>query len=152
MKSNVGLLSKIGFAEFRGSGTIEQLVGMDITMNRVGVKGFASNLEGVIRQPLQYSSLNPGDPNKGYFDDPYTKMYIKGKLSMANHNAWTRTVENAASIYDGANRGISQGATLYYSPMSMRPSGSIPNWNFKVLTEVSVPGVNPNHIKLYKNK
>ena len=65
--SQIGLLARIGFAEFRGSNTIEQQVGMDITLNRVGQKGFRLTLEGVIRQPWQYSSLNSGNPNKPFF-------------------------------------------------------------------------------------
>jgi len=86
-----------------------------------------------------------------YFDNPYSKMYIKGRLSVADHKAWTRTVENAFSIAHRVSS-MTQGATLYYSPMSMRPKGSAPKWNFKLLTEVFVPGVDPNHIRMYKNK
>jgi RHS repeat-associated protein len=154
--SKIGLLSRIGFAEFRGSESIEQQAGMDITLNRVGVKGFAKTLEGVITQPLQYSSLNNGDPNKPFYSNPYGQMYAKDNrgnkvFSLANHNAWTRTVENAWSI---AHRtaSMTQGATLYYSPLSMRPRGSKPKWNFDILQEVFVPGVDPNHIKMYRNK
>jgi RHS repeat-associated protein len=149
MQSNVGLLARIGFAEFRGSGSVEQQAGMDITLNRVGKKEFGMSLEGVITKRNAYSSL--WDDNKGFYFSPYEQMYNKGKFLKANHNAWTSTVENAFST---ANRttSITQGATLYYSPMSMRPSGSIPKWDFRKLSEVYIQGVNPNHIRMFKYK
>jgi hypothetical protein len=52
----------------------------------------------------------------------------------------------------GEDRGISQGATLYYSPRSMKPSNSMPNWNFKILTELTDSRVRTSHLKFFKHK
>ena len=38
---------------------------------------------------------------------------------------------------------ITQGCQLYYTPADMSPPGSKPNWNFSLLVEVSIPGVDP---------
>ena len=76
----------------------------------------------------------------------------KGQFVKGNHNAWTRSVANAASIVKGGNRGISQGALYYYSPMSMNPPGSLPKWDFKVLKEVFIQGVSSDHIRAFKNR
>ena len=76
----------------------------------------------------------------------------RGQFLTMNHNAWIKTVEKAFSIKYNVVWGISQVVILYYSPGSMRPKGSIPKWNFNVLKEVFVPGVNSNEMRLYKNK
>ncbi len=38
---------------------------------------------------------------------------------------------------------ITQGCQLYYTPAAMTNSSGIPNWNFSVLEEVEIPGVDP---------
>ena len=38
---------------------------------------------------------------------------------------------------------ITDGCQLYYTPAAMSPAGSVPKWNFGLLTEVSIPGVDP---------
>jgi spore germination cell wall hydrolase CwlJ-like protein len=145
--SDLSLLSRIGYAEFRGSNSKEQQVGMYITMNRVKDKKYPNTLEKVIRQPWQYSSLNKNDPNKKYFDDPASTLSNK-----ANKDAWIRSVSNAISIIYGDNRGISQGATLYYSPRSMIPPNSLPKWNFNILQEINITGIRSSHLKIYQLK
>lgn len=153
LNSDLGFLARIGFAEFRGSSSIVQQIAMDIVLNRVSAKKFPNTIESVIKQKWQFSSLNEGDPNKPYYENPYGQMYnSKGQFLTINHNAWIKTVENAFSIKYNITRGISQGATLYYSPKSMKPKGSIAQWNFNVLIEINISGVNSNEIRLFKNK
>ena len=38
---------------------------------------------------------------------------------------------------------ITGGCQLYYTPAVMDPPGSAPNWNFNILTEVVIQGVDP---------
>ncbi len=146
--SGIGLLARIGFAEFRGSNSTEQQVGMDITLNRVVSDKFPNSLKKVITQNKQYSSLNDGDPNKSFFENPVSQI----KLSGANKEAWTRSASNAIKVYQGEVRGISKGALLYYSPQSMKPLGSTPRWNFSLLNEVKVEGVRTSHLRAFKYK
>ncbi len=145
--SDLSALARIGYAEFRGSNNTEQQVGMDITLNRVESDRYPNTLNGVIEQPWQYSSLNEGDPNKNFYENPSSTF-----TNSANRNAWVRSVSNSISILNGTDRGISKGATLYYSPRSMVPKNSQPNWNFNILTEVNVPGVRSSHLKLFKER
>jgi RHS repeat-associated protein len=153
MESDLGLLARIGYAEFRGSNNTEQQVGMDITLNRVDDSKFPNTLQEVIEQPKQYSSLNANDPNKKYFDDPAsTLVNSKGNLNETNHNAWVKSVSNAIQVLEGDKRGISQGAILYYSPRSMSPANSMPKWNFKLLQENTAQGVRTSHLRFFKYK
>jgi len=153
MESDLGMLARIGYAEFRGSNSTEQQVGMDITLNRIDDSEFPNTLKEVIEQPKQYSSLNANDPNKEYFDDPAsTLVNSKGNLNETNHKAWVKTVSNAIQVLEGDKRGISQGATLYYSPRSMIPQNSLPKWNFNLLQENTVQGVRTSHLKFFKYK
>jgi membrane protease subunit (stomatin/prohibitin family) len=146
LNSNVGRLARIGFAEFRGSNNIEQKVGMDITINRVKSSRYPNTFNEVINQPWQYSSLNDNDPNKKFYESPIQQI----KSSESIEQAWIRSVSNSLSIISGANRGISKGATLYYSPRSMVPKDSEPNWNFRVIKEIHVEGIRKSHLKLFK--
>ncbi|MGB3452680.1 MAG: RHS repeat-associated core domain-containing protein [Moheibacter sp.] len=143
--SDLSLLARIGYAEFRGANDTEQKVGMDITLNRVESERYPNTLKEVIEQPLQYSSLNEGDSNKPYYENPAGTL-----TNRDNRNAWIRSVSNSFSILNGSDRGISKGATLYYSPRSMIPKNSLPKWNFKKLKEITVPGVRSSYLKLYK--
>lgn len=48
---------------------------------------------------------------------------------------------------------ITGGAQLYYTPATMKPAGSRPNWDFDVLTEVTISGVDPYYEgRFYKYK
>lgn len=153
LNSDLGLLARIGYAEFRGSNSTEQQNGMDITLNRVEDSQFPNTLKGVIEQKKQYSSLNIGDPNKKYYDNPESTLSNeKGKTIKHNRDAWIKSISNSILVSKGDKRGISQGAVLYYSPRSMKPKGSTPGWNFKILEEVRVEGVRETHLKMFKRK
>lgn len=36
---------------------------------------------------------------------------------------------------------ITGGCQLYFTPAAMKPAGSVAHWNFSILTEVIIPGV-----------
>ncbi|WP_370445516.1 cell wall hydrolase [Prevotella sp. oral taxon 313] len=161
LNSNIGQLARIGYAEFRGGNSTEQLVGMDIVMNRVESDKFPNTIEGVITQPWQFSSLNKNDNNRIFYTNPSETLKIqsgkhKGELDKLNHNAWVRSLSNAIKVYKGSERGISKSALLYYSPRSMsrdkKGNPTIPKWDFNKLKEIYVAGVRASYIKMYTYK
>ena len=44
-------------------------------------------------------------------------------------------------IYNKSKKDITNGALLYYSPKSMKPKGSVSNWDFAQLKEIKVKGI-----------
>ena len=147
MNCDLGMLSRIIYAEFRGQSNIEQQICADIVLNRVEDSRFPNTISEVITAEHQFSSLNRNDANWQYYYDPKSTL-----TNSSNIKAWRNCVSNAISVYNGYARGISCGATLYFSPRSMSPKGSMPKWNFKVLQEVHPRNVNESNIRCYKYK
>ena len=147
MNSDIGMLSRLLYAEFRGQSTNEQRVCADIVLNRVDDSMFPNTLAGVITQKKQFSSLNESDKNLKYYDNPSAFL-----INSSNIEAWRNCVSSAISVFNGFSRGISCEATLYFSPQSMNPKGSIPKWNYELLQEVHPQGVNSNRIRCFKYK
>ena len=142
LNDDIGQLARIGYAEFRGGNSTEQLAGMDIVMNRVESDKFPNTIEGVIVQPWQFSSLNKNDNNRIFYTDPNKTLKIqsgkhKGELDKLNHNAWVKSLSNAIKVSNGSKRGISKSALLYYSPRSMtkdkKGNPTLPKWDFSKL-------------------
>ena len=53
----------------------------------------------------------------------------------------------------GITMDITEGCQLYYTPAAMNPAGAIPSWDFSILTEVSILGVDTYYEgKFYKYK
>jgi len=148
LNSDIGILARIGYAEFRGGNKIEQLAALDVVMNRVASVAYPNTVEAVVTQRHQFSSLGKNDSNKPFYFDPYGQV----RLNSANFMAWTRAVSSALSIAKGGYRGITQGAILYYSPRSMVPANSKPTWNFNLLREVLIKGIRQHYMRLYKLK
>ena len=145
LKGNVGMLARLGFAEFRGSSEKDMEAGLDVTKNRKDKHFLGANSYNEVMVPGQYSSLNNNDPNYSYFYNPY---------GHANSNKWDRagwikSVSTAIGVNNGLS-GISQGALNYYSPMSMPKDRSRwPSWIFK-MKPVNIPGTNPQEITVLK--
>ena len=161
LNDDIGQLARIGYAEFRGGNSTEQLAGMDIVMNRVESDKFPNTIEGVIVQPWQFSSLNKNDNNRIFYTDPNKTLKIqsgkhKGELDKLNHNAWVKSLSNAIKVSNGSKRGISKSALLYYSPRSMtkdkKGNPTLPKWDFSKLKEIYVDGVRTSYIMMYNYK
>ena len=58
-------------------------------------------------------------------------------------------MEIANSIYMGEEEDITGGCLNFYSPMSMNPSGTVPNWAYN-MTEVTIDGVDPWEFRFFK--
>lgn len=121
LNSDIGKLARIGFAEFRGAQTMDDVL-----------------------IPGQYTSLQQGDPNKVFFDHPHSQA----SNNVLNQGAWTRSVSAALRVGNG-NSGITQGATHYFSPRSMRPRGSVPNWA-DPKKEINIDGIRKSHMRIFK--
>lgn len=147
MDSDVGMLSRLLYAEFRGQSDAERKVCADIVMNRVDHKSYPNTIAGVITEKNQFSSLNKGDINRKYYEDPSNTLN-----NSSNVRAWRNCVSIAISAYNGYSRGISLGATLYFSPRSMIPKGSFPKWDFSILQEVYPKNVDPMSMRCFKSK
>lgn len=52
-------------------------------------------------------------------------------------------------IYDDGAADTTGGCTSYYSPISMTPPGSVPDWAVG-MTEVTVDGVDRQYFRFYK--
>lgn len=161
LNDDIGQLARIGYAEFRGGNSTEQLAGMDIVMNRVKSDKFPNTIEGVIVQPWQFSSLNKNDNNRIFYTNPSKTLKIqsgkhKGELDKLNHNAWVKSLSNAIKVSNGSKRGISKSALLYYSPRSMtkdkKGNPTLPKWDFSKLKEIYVDGVRTSYIRMYNYK
>lgn len=147
MNGDIGMLSRLLYAEFRGQSGVEQRVCADIVLNRVDDSKFPNTVSEVITQKSQFSSLNRNDGNRKYFENPASTL-----TNSSNIDAWRSCISSAISVSNGFSRGIGCDATLYFSPKSMRPKGSMPSWNFKTLQEVYPQGVNSNSIRCFKYK
>ena len=78
----------------------------------------------------------------GYGDDNYDACmeYLN------NRDYSNKTYESIIlSVMKAYCWDITQGCQLYYTPAAMKPEGSAPKWNFSLLEEVDVPGVNKEY-------
>ena len=98
----------------------------------------------VISAPYQFS---------GYLDNNYNAcMQYLNNRDGKNTN-YENIINNVIPIYLGKVSDITNGCTMYYSPRSMVPPGSTPPWNFSILEEVFVAGIDdPWYFRFYRNK
>lgn len=62
-------------------------------------------------------------------------------------------ISEVMPIYNGEVKDITNGSQLYYTPATMVPEGSTPNWNFEALEEVTIDGGDTYYeAKFYKYK
>ena len=147
MNSDIGMLSRLLYAEFRGQSSAEQRVCADIVLNRVEDGRYPNSLAGVIEKKNHFSSVRENDVNNKYYKNPASTL-----TNAPNIDAWRSCVSSAISVYNGFSRGVGCGATLYFSPQSMSPKGSMPIWNFTLLQEVHPQGVYSNSMRCFKYK
>jgi spore germination cell wall hydrolase CwlJ-like protein len=107
--------------EARGASREFQVAVANVIKNRAALVG--NDYSSVIKQPGQFSAMNPTDPNRPAVDATLQEGTV------------TDQVKNVVEgVYTGKIGDNTKGALLYYSPQSMDPSRSEPRWNFRVLT------------------
>jgi hypothetical protein len=148
LNSDLGVLARIGFAEFRGGNLKELEAGLDVTMNRLNARyRKAETMMDVVTQKKQYSSLNASEAttNGPFFWNPLDKM----AENRANTNAFINSMSQAIKVYNGFS-GITDKALRYYSPRSMDPSGSRPYWHTNNSEVIDIPGARPSFITVIR--
>ena len=102
----------------------------NVALNRVGLREW-SNYKSV-SEICAYT----------HFDGYNTRDYHACMNYLNNRDFSNTTYESIiwdvskAYLYD-----ITNGCQLYYTPAAMDPPGSLPYWNFSILTEVNIPNV-----------
>ncbi|XZF15201.1 hypothetical protein ACTHGU_03620 [Chitinophagaceae bacterium MMS25-I14] len=143
LNSDVGVLARIGYAEFRNGNGKEIEAGQDATRNRSlqHYRGANSYLD-AYSSPSQYSSYS--DRNRAVFDNPYN--YANANIFDAK--SWRNAVTGAFKVHNNLSN-ITGGAIFFFSPNSMKPPGSHPSW-YNAKKVVNVPGTRPGIITLQK--
>ena len=107
---------------------------IDIVRNRVKHPKYPDTLLQVVWQKNQFSAV---------FREPYWLKATEGKW-FAHH------VEKCMALLQSEWPDTTDGATMYYSPISMKPVNSKPQWDFTNLEEVDVDGVRKDHFRFYR--
>jgi len=126
-----------------GQGSLAWEAVGNVIMNRIGVREWS-----------KYSTATDVIKNTG-FDGYGSNEYKKAMEYLNNRTGDNQLYENLINtvmpVHNQTVDDITGGAQLFYSPRSM-PNGRKPNWNFTVLTEITVEGINANDFRFYKYK
>lgn len=113
----------------------------------------------------EYSSITEIIEHSGF--DAYTNennMYKIAKSYLDNRDYTNAEIEKMISlvipIYEGETTDISNGATMYYSPGAQKELHEKypekykekPNWNFNLLEEINISGIENDDFLFYKYK
>lgn len=104
----------------------------NVVLNRVGVGEWSKYK--TVSEICAYTGFD------GYDDDNYKacKKYLDARDG--NNSTYETIIWDVMMAY---NNDITGGCQLYYTPASMDPPGSKPNWNFDIISEVEISGVDP---------
>ncbi len=114
-------------------------------INRVFSNRFRGNsIEEIVSEPYQFSGFKGNE-------------YIKAMDYMNNrdytNSTYEKLIDQVMDVYCGYEYDTTHGSTLFYSPKSMVPMGSEPQWNFSELQEMYVsPNIDKNAFRFYKYK
>ena len=104
----------------------------NVAINRVGSREWSKYT--TVAEICQFTGFD-GYGNKNY---QACMTYLNSRDG--SNATYEAIIWDVMAAYDND---ITGGAQLYYTPAAMKPAGSSPNWNFSVLTEVNIPGVDP---------
>ena len=152
LNSAEGHLSRIIYSEAGGENQASKEAVGDVMKNRVESSKFPNTYEGVAEQKTttkkgvdlyQFSSVNPKNASNWRYSDPLSTK------SQVERTAFANSISVGIKVfYNGS--GITNGALLYYSPKSMTPKLSVPNWDFNLLKETTPSGISTESFKFYK--
>lgn len=104
----------------------------DVIRNRVGV--FASTAVEVVLEPNQFSAV---------CREPYWRKAMAGTWFPAH-------VQRCVAIWQESRlRPAAHAATYYFSPVSMRPGGSVPGW-VAAMDEVFLPDIPTRYFRWFR--
>lgn len=128
-----------------GEGELGWKAVTNVIMNRVDSKYFSDSVTEVIQ--------NTGFDAYTYQTSEYRKAmdYLENRTN--DNELYEEIISVTIAIYRGDDvNDITQGSTLYYSPQSMEDPNSMPLWNFDLLVEQYVEGIDSNAIRFFKYK
>ncbi len=77
----------------------------------------------------------------GYGDANYNACMAYLNKRDGSNKTYEKIIAEVIPIYNGEVADITGGCQLYFTPAAMRPPGRMPNWNFDVIEEVEISGV-----------
>ena len=104
----------------------------NVALNRVGSREWSKYT--TVAEICQFTGFD------GYGDKNYQDCMTYLNSRDGSNATYEAIIWDVMAAYDND---ITNGAQLYYTPAAMNPAGSCPNWNFSVLTEVTISGVDP---------
>ena len=102
----------------------------NVVINRVGVREWAQYK--TVADICKYTGFD------GYGDKNYQTCMEYLNARDGSNAVYEAIIWDVMAAYEND---ITGGCQLYYTPAAMIPSGSSPNWNYDVLEEVTIPGV-----------
>ena len=102
----------------------------NVALNRVGSREWSKY--NTVAEICQYTGFD------GYGDKNYWACMEYLNSRDGNNATYEAIIWDVMAAYE---TDITRGCQLYYTPAAMQPAGSEPNWNFSILTEVIIPGV-----------
>ena len=104
----------------------------NVALNRVGKREWSKYT--TVAEICKYSG----------FDGYGSKNYWKCMEYLNNRDGSNSVYETIiGDVLNAYNFDITNGCQLYYTPAAMKPTGRVPNWNFNLLTEIPISGVDP---------
>ena len=107
----------------------------NVAMNRLGKREW-SKYE-TVAEICEYTGFD-GYGNKNY---QACMTYLNSRDG--SNAIYESIISDVLPVYNGEIADNTNGCQLYYTPAAMKPPGSEPKWNFSVISEVDVPGVDP---------
>jgi spore germination cell wall hydrolase CwlJ-like protein len=136
---DINWVARTLYGEFSGYKPIYQETAAWVIRNRLDSGKWGDTYEEVVTARKQFSCFRKNDPNYKKVMDPNPK----GKR-------WNRAVESATTVLNAPESANPiPGVMYYYSPRSMTPPGTVPDWA-KGRTTIKVKGIYPWHMTLIK--
>jgi len=132
------------YAEAGISGSLEWKTITHLIMNRLDnpqdVWNNAKSVTDIVTKKSQFN---------GYGDYNYKDAMTYLNSRDGSNSKLEDMIEAILPAYHREEQDFTDGSMWYYSPRSMNPPGSAPNWASK-LTEVTIPGINTNDYRFFK--
>ena len=90
-----------------------------------------------------FDSYNSGS------DTPFGKAMSYLNNRTYDNELYEKIICEVMPIYYGISEDFTGGATLFYSPKSMTPPYSLPDWNFEILNEIFIEGIDSNSFRMF---
>lgn len=85
----------------------------------------------------------------GGYHAPFGKAMSYLNNRTYDNELYEKIICEVMPIYYGISEDFTGGATLFYSPKSMTPPYSLPDWNFEILNEIFIEGIDSNSFRMF---